>query len=100
MFPHPLSHVDPLPHVVISCSCTGILYCVVFLSAVTLYHGETLQLMVNRWGKLEKDFKLKNGQFDISKIPDIYDCIKYDLLHNRWVWLGVPVAKCLDLGVF
>jgi hypothetical protein len=24
----------------------------------------------------------KNGVFDISKIPDIYDCIKYDLLHN------------------
>ena len=29
-----------------------------------------------------QDFKLKDGQFDISKIPDIYDCIKYDLLHN------------------
>ena len=50
-----------------------------------LYHEETLQLMVNRWKKLEKDFKLKNGRFDISKIPDIYDCIKYDLLHNRYI---------------
>jgi len=48
-----------------------------------LYHGETLQLMVNRWSKLEKDFKQAEGKFDISKIPDIYDCIKYDLLHNR-----------------
>ena len=38
--------------------------------------------MVRRWAKLEKDFLSKTGVFDISKIPDIYDCIKYDLLHN------------------
>ena len=30
-----------------------------------------------------QDFKLKNGQFDISLIPDVYDCIKYDVQHNR-----------------
>lgn len=47
-----------------------------------LYHGETWDLMHRRWSKLEKDFKLKNGKFDISKVPDIYDCIKYDLQHN------------------
>lgn len=41
--------------------------------------------MVRRWRKLEKDFLNKNGTFDISKVPDIYDCIKYDLLHNRKV---------------
>jgi len=48
-----------------------------------LYHGETWELMVRRWAKLEKDFLTKSGVFDISKIPDIYDCIKYDLLHNK-----------------
>lgn len=47
-----------------------------------LYHGETWDLMQRRWSKLEKDFKLKNGRFDISKVPDIYDCVKYDFLHN------------------
>lgn len=47
----------------------------------TLYHGESWDLMARRWGKLEKDFKTK-GNFDISKIPDIYDCIKYDIQHN------------------
>ena len=31
-----------------------------------------------------KDFKQDNGKYDISKIPDIYDCIKYDMLHNRY----------------
>ncbi|XP_075677723.1 inositol hexakisphosphate and diphosphoinositol-pentakisphosphate kinase 2 isoform X3 [Dermatophagoides pteronyssinus] len=48
-----------------------------------LYYGETWDLMQRRWSKLEKDFKLKNGKYDITKIPDIYDCIKYDLQHNQ-----------------
>ncbi|XP_065076616.1 inositol hexakisphosphate and diphosphoinositol-pentakisphosphate kinase 2-like isoform X16 [Ochlerotatus camptorhynchus] len=48
-----------------------------------LYHGETWELMGRRWGKIEKDFCTKNKNFDISKIPDIYDCIKYDLQHNQ-----------------
>ena len=40
--------------------------------------------MARRWGKLEKDFCVKD-KFDISKIPDIYDCAKYDVQHNRAV---------------
>ncbi|XP_051173223.1 inositol hexakisphosphate and diphosphoinositol-pentakisphosphate kinase isoform X5 [Leptopilina boulardi] len=48
-----------------------------------LYHGETWELMGRRWGKIEKDFCTKHKRFDISKIPDIYDCIKYDLQHNN-----------------
>lgn len=49
-----------------------------------LYQGETWELMERRWTKLEKDFlDVKNGLFDISKVPDIYDCIKYDLQHNK-----------------
>ncbi|XP_061077456.1 inositol hexakisphosphate and diphosphoinositol-pentakisphosphate kinase 1-like isoform X2 [Conger conger] len=47
-----------------------------------LYHSETLELMLQRWSKLERDFRTKNGRYDISKIPDIYDCIKYDVQHN------------------
>lgn len=39
--------------------------------------------MGRRWGKIEKDFCTKHKRFDISKIPDIYDCIKYDLQHNN-----------------
>ena len=38
--------------------------------------------MFKRWRKLEKDFKNKDNSYDISKIPDICDNIKYDLLHN------------------
>uniref|UniRef100_A0A3Q2PSW1 Inositol hexakisphosphate and diphosphoinositol-pentakisphosphate kinase n=1 Tax=Fundulus heteroclitus TaxID=8078 RepID=A0A3Q2PSW1_FUNHE len=52
-----------------------------------LYHSETLELMLQRWSKLERDFRTKNGRYDISKIPDIYDCIKYDSQHNASVGL-------------
>uniref|UniRef100_A0A7M5V764 Inositol hexakisphosphate and diphosphoinositol-pentakisphosphate kinase n=1 Tax=Clytia hemisphaerica TaxID=252671 RepID=A0A7M5V764_9CNID len=47
-----------------------------------LYHDETLSLMKHRWEKIEKDFHSNEG-FDISLIPDIYDCVKYDYLHNQ-----------------
>ena len=52
--------------------------------------------MENRWAKLVKDFKSKSGWFDISKVPDIYDCIKYDMLHNRSLHLksAPDVTSC------
>lgn len=49
-----------------------------------LYHGETWELMGRRWGKIEKDFFNKTSlTFDISKIPEIYDAIKFDFSHNQ-----------------
>lgn len=47
-----------------------------------LYHQESWELFQHRWRKLEIDFRRRDGTFDISKLPDIYDNIKYDLLHN------------------
>ena len=48
-----------------------------------LYQGEDISLMLERWRKLQRDFKHhKTGEFDVSKIPDIYDSIKYDAQHN------------------
>uniref|UniRef100_UPI003AAE3F60 inositol hexakisphosphate and diphosphoinositol-pentakisphosphate kinase 2 isoform X1 n=1 Tax=Centroberyx gerrardi TaxID=166262 RepID=UPI003AAE3F60 len=52
-----------------------------------LYHSETLELMLQRWSKLERDFRMKSGRYDISKIPDIYDCVKYDVIHNSTLGL-------------
>jgi len=50
--------------------------------------GETYSLMSERWEKLYRDFySVKKQQYDLSKIPDIYDCIKYDMLHNSHVGL-------------
>ncbi len=51
-----------------------------------LYHDESWELMLRRWSKLEKDFYNKKKQkFELSKIPDIYDSIKYDLMHNKTI---------------
>ncbi|GMH42191.1 hypothetical protein BSKO_10110 [Bryopsis sp. KO-2023] len=45
--------------------------------------GERLLLMYDRWRKLHKSFyNKKKDQFDISKVPDIYDSVKYDAIHN------------------
>lgn len=49
-----------------------------------LCNAESLSLMYKRWEKLLRDFfNKKKMRFDMSKIPDIYDCAKYDILHNR-----------------
>ena len=63
-------------------------------AASSLYHGETWELLARRWTKLEKEFlNVKTNLFDISKIPDIYDCIKYDLLHNKSIFSKCPLAE-------
>ncbi|GLD94873.1 hypothetical protein PINS_up003498 [Pythium insidiosum] len=53
-----------------------------------LYMGETFSLMSERWEKLYRDmYSSKSERYDLSKLPDVYDCIKYDLLHNAHVGL-------------
>lgn len=69
-----------------------------------LYMGETFSLMLERWDKIFRDFySTKTDTFDLSKIPDVHDCIKYDLLHNSSVgWkcgpelfnLAEALARC------
>ncbi|MCQ2816069.1 MAG: histidine-type phosphatase, partial [archaeon] len=49
---------------------------------------ERIILIVKRYMKLRMDFyDTKKDTFDISKVPDIYDNIKYDIIHNR-LWLN------------
>ncbi|CAD8165624.1 unnamed protein product [Paramecium pentaurelia] len=50
--------------------------------AQTMFESENLTLFFKRWYKLEYDF-LQKEKFNISKIPDIYDSVKYDMLHNQ-----------------
>jgi len=50
--------------------------------------GEKLLLMFDRWRKLAKAFYSdKKSEFDISKVPDIYDAAKYDSIHNAHLQL-------------
>jgi hypothetical protein len=47
---------------------------------------EKIILIYKRWIKLYQDFyNTKKDRFDISKIPDVYDNIKYDLIHNKTI---------------
>ena len=47
---------------------------------------EKVVLIYKRYVKLYNDFyDNKKQKFDISKIPDIYDNIKYDLIHNKQI---------------
>uniref|UniRef100_A0A0N5CB37 Inositol hexakisphosphate and diphosphoinositol-pentakisphosphate kinase n=1 Tax=Strongyloides papillosus TaxID=174720 RepID=A0A0N5CB37_STREA len=52
----------------------------------SLYLNESWNLAERRWGKELTEFRKINKEggieFDISKIPDIYDNIKYDMEHN------------------
>ena len=44
---------------------------------IDLENGETMRLMHTRWQKLYHDlWDSKEEGFDISKIPDVYDCCK------------------------
>jgi inositol hexakisphosphate/diphosphoinositol-pentakisphosphate kinase len=62
---------------------------------------ESLFLLLERWRKLERGlYNTRKQVFDISKIPDIFDAVKYDALHSRhWGLSGLPelhaVAKQL-----
>lgn len=44
---------------------------------------ENLILVYKRWRKLEIDFyEREKEEYNISKIPDIHDSIRYDMIHN------------------
>ncbi len=48
--------------------------------------------MLDRWEKLNKDFfSVKTGMYDLSKVPDVYDMIRFDILHNSHINL-----QCMD----
>ncbi|KAJ7538636.1 hypothetical protein O6H91_11G057700 [Diphasiastrum complanatum] len=67
--------------------------------------SEGFLLMFARWKKLERDiYNERKDRFDISKVPDVYDSSKYDLLHNAHLKLEgleelYTVAKALADGV-
>jgi hypothetical protein len=45
--------------------------------------GSSVMLTLERWRKLARDmFNRKKERFDLSKLPDVYDCIKHDILHS------------------
>mmetsp|Transcript_33502 Transcript_33502/g.87954 ORF Transcript_33502/g.87954 Transcript_33502/m.87954 type:complete len:626 (+) Transcript_33502:265-2142(+) len=49
-----------------------------------LYDGESHSGMCDRWSKVYEEFVKKSmpPSFNVSKVPDLYDCSRYDCLHN------------------
>lgn len=48
-----------------------------------LYLNEQFDLMYDRWKQIYGDFlSKKTGMFDLTKVPDVYDMVRYDVLHN------------------
>ncbi|EJD76368.1 histidine acid phosphatase domain containing 1 [Loa loa] len=72
------SYVQQMVEIIQWCKCNK--------SNRSLYLNESWDLAERRWAKELQEFRRvnKNGdvEFDISKIPDIYDNIKYDMEHN------------------
>ncbi|KAF0697268.1 Aste57867_12040 [Aphanomyces stellatus] len=59
---------------------------------------ETLEMMRERWAKLYRDFySKKQNTYDLSKIPDIHDCIRYDGMHNAHLHLS-GIRELLDIS--
>ena len=49
--------------------------------------AESIVLISSRWSKLNKEFYDKETkQFNISKIPDIYDTVRHDYHRNKKVY--------------
>jgi len=44
--------------------------------------GQPYLVQLKRWKKIENDMIKKDGTYDISKIPEVCDNIKFDLLHS------------------
>jgi len=61
---------------------------------------ENLVLIFKRWKKLEKDFySRKLNRYDISKIPDVNDGIRYDALHNSYLINDTMTSLCKNVGL-
>jgi inositol-hexakisphosphate/diphosphoinositol-pentakisphosphate 1-kinase len=51
-----------------------------------LYLSESYDLFLDRWEKLNKDFyNKKTGFYDLTKVPEVYDMARYDVIHNSHV---------------
>jgi inositol-hexakisphosphate/diphosphoinositol-pentakisphosphate 1-kinase len=47
------------------------------------YLNETFILMLDRWMKLDSAFfRSKDDLYDLSKVPELHDMARYDVLHN------------------
>ena len=66
----------------------------VVLSGVKLYKGETLLELVERWRFIyDRLYDQETDKFDMSRIPDVHDNVRFDVLHNPHLGLTETLQK-------
>ena len=71
----------------------------VALSGVKLYKGETLLELTERWRFIYKRlYDSDEDTFDLSRIPDVHDNVRFDVLHNPHLGLTSTLEKLYELA--
>jgi inositol hexakisphosphate/diphosphoinositol-pentakisphosphate kinase len=69
------------------------------LSGIKLYKGETLLELTERWRLLyKKMYDEDKDVFDLSRIPDVHDNVRFDMLHNPHIGLTGTLEKLYNLA--
>ncbi len=69
------------------------------LSGITLYRGETLLELTERWRLLHtKLYDEDEDEFDLSRVPDVHDNVRFDMLHNPHLGLTATLEKLYKLA--
>ncbi|GMH48361.1 hypothetical protein TL16_g00275 [Triparma laevis f. inornata] len=69
------------------------------LSGIKLYKGETLLELTERWRLLHnKLYDDESEEFDLTKIPDVHDNVRFDMLHNPHLGLSSTLATLYKLA--
>ena len=71
------------------------------LSAVhiKLYKGETLLELTERWRLLYRKFYDEDTDtFDLSRVPDVHDNVRFDMLHNPHLGLTETLVKLYNMA--
>eukprot|EP00980_Cylindrotheca_fusiformis_P002958 scaffold683_cov124-Cylindrotheca_fusiformis.AAC.27 len=71
----------------------------VALSGVKLYKGETLLELTERWRFIHKRlYDPDEDKFDLSRVPDVHDNVRFDVLHNPHLGLTSTLEKLYELA--
>jgi inositol-hexakisphosphate/diphosphoinositol-pentakisphosphate 1-kinase len=69
------------------------------LSGIKLYKGETLLELTERWKLLQKKLHDEDeDSFDLSRVPDVHDNVRFDMLHNPHLGLTETLQKLYVLA--
>ncbi|EJK58180.1 hypothetical protein THAOC_21718, partial [Thalassiosira oceanica] len=69
------------------------------LSGIKLYKGETLLELTERWKLLQaRLYDEETDVFDLSRVPDVHDNVRFDMLHNPHLGLAETLQRLYDLA--